>query len=249
MSLIGQEEQRQRMTSEVVAPPSRDVVVVTRREVWRDRLQRAAAMRPQGGRFLVVESFEDALSNSLDGDGIIVLDRSVDEKILGRLPRLWREAHRDGFAALVTEVRDTMFERSALACGYRAVFALEDAMRMSFLDELVSLPPRDRSVPGASLDLQALDARPEPTLVVTTGGRILHANPAFFRRIGKLPGNPASLSLTGLFPELSASQLEKWRPRWEGLLELRRASGNTEVVRVSAEDLDPEGQGVLALRL
>lgn len=222
------------------------VVLVTYRGGLAERLRLSAdSMGPRGVDLQVHGGLKQAFAQLPPTQkAILVVDDTVDAAALSGLPQACSRRYPNLRLVLVADHLDPMFQRSARKVGYWRCFTLNEAMRADFLQELKSLPIDLDSAPStkSSEFASRFGASDTSFVVANERGRIRYANPAFYRAVGLLACDLRGVNLSSFFPELSPSSLEGHFLDKDRLLELRRASGNQQMVRAT---FLPEQEGIV----
>ncbi len=221
------------------------VILVTFRGGMAERLRMVAnSMGPHGVELQVHDSLRQAFALlSPTREAILIVDDAVAAAEMSGLPSACARRYPKLRLVLVADRVDPMFQRSALKIGYWRCFSLYEAMRADFLEKLKSMPTQINGEVRPSPDFASRFAASESAHVVANErGRIRYANPAFYRAVGLLTCDLRGVNLSSFFPELSPSALEGHLMDQHRLLELRRASGNQEMVRVT---FSPDEEGIV----
>ncbi len=219
------------------------VILVTSRSGMVERLRLAAnSMGPHGVELEVHSNLRQAFALlSPTREAILIVDDTVGTAEMSGLPSACARRYPKLRLVLVADHLDPMFRRSALKIGYWHCSSLHEAMRADFLEKLKSMPTQINGEVRQEPDYASRFAASESAHVVANErGRIRYANPAFYRAVGLLTCDLRGVNLSSFFPELSPSALEGHLTNQHRLLELRRASGNQEMVGVTFSS-DEEG--------
>ena len=165
---------------------------------------------------------------------VFVFDAGFDASLVAKIPRLVGKLSRKVRLVLVTENQDAMYERSVLKCGYDHCVDLLEAMRTDFLRVLEKVARRqDSSSPAERTDFAGCFGLLKESVAVTDSrGRLVYANAKFSESVGQWQEDLRGRFINEFFPELSGDFFAKAPVAGQRLLEMRRASGNCQALKV-----------------